>query len=368
MEKPPVEKPPVEKPPAEQAASARPAAPTRDPSCADKAPECGHWASIGECDANPGYMMVSCASSCNMCDMLDYRKRCAVDETVPNPNPNPNPDPNPDPTLTLTLNLSPNPDPNPDPNPIPSPNLIPYPTQVPLSVGPGAMDETFRLASGAAFAHLEPSVLSADAALLQASCTALAMHRCAPHLQLILREPHLSRDEIVRLVEALRPLFPSKGSLAVHEKCADARRIAKEYGLGLHLSSVAAWSAERAEFDGPLGVSAHSEAEARAAAECGVQWAFLSPVAHPTSKPGDVGPPIGGQAVLSAQRALPDIDIVALGGISPESAARLASGGCRAVAVLGGVFRDGPGTQPEVACAAAASFCDALVAASGQHE
>ena len=215
---------------------------------------------------------------------------------------------------------------------------------------------------------LTPSVLSTDAALLQASCTALAMHRCAPHLQLILREPHLSSDEIVRLVEALRPLFPSKGSLAVHEKCADARRIAKEYGLGLHLSSVAAWSAERAEFDGPLGVSAHSEAEACAAAECGVQWAFLSPVAHPTSKPGDVRPPIGEQAVLSAQRALPDIDIVALGGISPESAARLASGGCRAVAVLGGVFRDGPGTQPEVACAAAASFCDALVAASGQHE
>ena len=97
VEKPPVEKPQAEKPQAEQAASARPAAPTRDPSCADKAPECGQWASIGECDANPGYMMVSCASSCNMCDMLDYRKRCAIDETVPNPNPNPDPDPNPNP-------------------------------------------------------------------------------------------------------------------------------------------------------------------------------------------------------------------------------------------------------------------------------
>ena len=101
--KPPVErKPPVEKPPAEQAASARPAAPTRDPRCADKAPECGQWASIGECDANPGYMMVSCASSCNMCDMLDYRKRCAIDETVPNPNPNPDPDPNPNPNPEVT--------------------------------------------------------------------------------------------------------------------------------------------------------------------------------------------------------------------------------------------------------------------------
>ena len=114
-----VEKQRVEKPPAEQAASARPVAPTPDPKCADKAPECGHWASIGECVANPGFMMVSCASSCDMCDMQDYRKRCAVDETVP------------------------------------------------LSVAPGAMDETFRLASSAAFASLEPVVLSSNPWVLQ---------------------------------------------------------------------------------------------------------------------------------------------------------------------------------------------------------
>lgn len=209
---------------------------------------------------------------------------------------------------------------------------------------------------------LTPSVPSAEGVtLLEASCAALAT-QYAPHLRLVLREPHLSSEEIVRLVKALRPLFPAAGSLAVHEKCADARRIAKEYDLGLHLSSVAAWSDERAAFDGPLGVSAHSEAEVRLAAEYGVQWAFLSPVAHPTSKPGDVRPPIGEEAVLRAQRALPDIDIVALGGISPASAARLVAGGCRAVAVLGGIFRDGPETRPEVACAAAADFCDVLVA------
>ena len=51
--------------------------------------------------------------------MQDYRKRCAVDETVP------------------------------------------------LSVAPGAMDETFRLASSAAFASLEPVVLSSNPWVLQ---------------------------------------------------------------------------------------------------------------------------------------------------------------------------------------------------------
>merc|ERR1740133_383638 len=127
--KPPVERKPrvVEKPlprpggredPGE-VPGGRPAAPTPDPKCADKAPECGHWASIGECVASPGFMMVSCASSCDMCDMQDYRKRCAVDATVP------------------------------------------------LSVAPGAMDETFRLASSAAFASLEPVVLSSNPWVLQ---------------------------------------------------------------------------------------------------------------------------------------------------------------------------------------------------------
>ena len=139
--KPPVErKPRVEKPREEkprprpggredpgEVPGGRPAAPTPDPKCADKAPECGHWASIGECVANPGFMMVSCASSCDMCDMQDYRKRS-------NPNPNPNPNPN--------LNPNPNPNPNQDYR-----KRCAVDATVPLSVAPGAMDETFRHAS-----------------------------------------------------------------------------------------------------------------------------------------------------------------------------------------------------------------------------
>ena len=72
-------------------------------------------------------------------------------------------------------------------------------------------------------------------------------------------------------------------------------------------------------------MSAHDEAEAALAARCGCQWAFLSPVARPTSKPGDTRPPIGEQAILQAQAALPAIDIVALGGVTPAAAARLVS-------------------------------------------
>jgi len=35
--------------------------------CKDTHEECEHWASLGECDANPNYMRVNCARSCNSC-------------------------------------------------------------------------------------------------------------------------------------------------------------------------------------------------------------------------------------------------------------------------------------------------------------
>ena len=72
------------------------------------------------------------------------------------------------------------------------------------------------------------------------------------------------------------------------------------HGLGLHLASTSDWRTERDRFCGPLGVSAHSELEVKLAAHCGCKWAFLSPVARPTSKPGDTRPPIGEAAVLRA--------------------------------------------------------------------
>jgi hypothetical protein len=38
-----------------------------DEPCADQDERCGYWASIGECDKNPGYMLVSCQESCGTC-------------------------------------------------------------------------------------------------------------------------------------------------------------------------------------------------------------------------------------------------------------------------------------------------------------
>jgi len=35
--------------------------------CVDQNENCASWSSIGECEENPGYMLVSCPFSCNMC-------------------------------------------------------------------------------------------------------------------------------------------------------------------------------------------------------------------------------------------------------------------------------------------------------------
>jgi hypothetical protein len=36
--------------------------------CTDEASKCGHWSSLGECDANPKYMHQKCRKSCKLCE------------------------------------------------------------------------------------------------------------------------------------------------------------------------------------------------------------------------------------------------------------------------------------------------------------
>ena len=47
--------------------------------CINKDSKCAFWASIGECDVNPGYMKIDCALACQSCDKLDVQNRCPRD-------------------------------------------------------------------------------------------------------------------------------------------------------------------------------------------------------------------------------------------------------------------------------------------------
>lgn len=50
---------------------------------------CVERKALGECEKNPGWMIVMCAKTCNRCELLDPKRRCAP-ETMGLPNPVPN--------------------------------------------------------------------------------------------------------------------------------------------------------------------------------------------------------------------------------------------------------------------------------------
>jgi prolyl 4-hydroxylase len=52
--------------------------------CKNKDELCALWKVLGECEANPPYMKLSCAPVCQTCEMLDIEVRCPLDPNAPN--------------------------------------------------------------------------------------------------------------------------------------------------------------------------------------------------------------------------------------------------------------------------------------------
>jgi prolyl 4-hydroxylase len=52
--------------------------------CRNQDPLCAYWAVMGECQANPGYMNVTCAPVCQTCEFIDLSRRCPVNENATN--------------------------------------------------------------------------------------------------------------------------------------------------------------------------------------------------------------------------------------------------------------------------------------------
>ena len=52
------------------------------PRCKNRHVECTYWAHLGECDANPQYMLTNCAPVCNTCHLLDFKRRCPIGPDV----------------------------------------------------------------------------------------------------------------------------------------------------------------------------------------------------------------------------------------------------------------------------------------------
>jgi thiamine-phosphate pyrophosphorylase len=151
-----------------------------------------------------------------------------------------------------------------------------------------------------------------------------------------LREKDLPANERHTLLAALVDLGQQFGAVVtVHE---DIDAVIAAGAHGVHLPGAGDLRAARTRLPAALiGVSAHSAAEATAQLREGADYVTLSPVFLTASKPG-YGPAIGLDGLARAVAAAPG-PVLALGGVTVESAAACLAAGARGIAVMGEVMR-----------------------------
>ena len=155
---------------------------------------------------------------------------------------------------------------------------------------------------------------------------------------LVLREPLLDRQAYVDLARRLAPWLGE--GLVLHGKHPDALALAESAGWGLHLPAGADLRAARARVKGLLGASCHTALDLAAARVARCDYAFVSPVYHPTSKADDDRHPLGIRGLADLCHAV-DMPVVALGGITAGRVSACRTAGAAAIAVLGALFPPG---------------------------
>ena len=107
---------------------------------------------------------------------------------------------------------------------------------------------------------------------------------------------------------------------------------------GVHLAAGAPVAAARARLGSRvlLGISAHGEGDVAAAKAGGADYVTLSPIFPTGSKPG-YGPALGIAGLARAARL--EIPVLALGGVTAQSAAGCLDAGAAGAAVMGEIMR-----------------------------
>jgi thiamine-phosphate pyrophosphorylase len=151
-----------------------------------------------------------------------------------------------------------------------------------------------------------------------------------------LREKDLPPAERYALLRALVVLGGRWGAtVTVHE---DIDAAVTAGAAGVHLPSSGSPEAARSQLpDALIGASAHSADEASALLRAGADYVTISPVFLTDSKPG-YGPAVGLDGLAGVVAKVPG-SIIALGGVTAQSAALCLSAGARGVAVMGEVMR-----------------------------
>jgi thiamine-phosphate pyrophosphorylase len=158
---------------------------------------------------------------------------------------------------------------------------------------------------------------------------------CGGGRWLLLRDKDLAREERRDLALRLAKIAAEHGvALSVSTDVG----LAAEVGVGVHLQAAAAVAPARSRLGSAaiIGVSAHGLDDVVAAAAAQADYVTLSPIFLTDSKPG-YGPALGTAALRAAAER--DIPVLALGGVTAETAAACLAAGARGVAVMGEVMR-----------------------------
>lgn len=154
---------------------------------------------------------------------------------------------------------------------------------------------------------------------------------------MLVREKDLPDKQLTALVREIMALAKLYG--AAISVSSNAHVVAACNAQGIHLprGGVPALARKITGEQMLIGVSAHSLREAQQAATNGADYISLSPIFPSKSKPG-YGPALGLDILRHVAASIP-IPVVALGGVSDESAKLCLQAGAACVAVMGSVMR-----------------------------
>jgi thiamine-phosphate pyrophosphorylase len=145
--------------------------------------------------------------------------------------------------------------------------------------------------------------------------------------------------QAVQMADDRRGKTPQPARIIVNDRL-DVGLAAGAHGVHLGQASTAAGDVARwcragnAPADFTIGVSCHSLEEARNAENAKVDYIFFGPIFETPSKK-EFGAPQGLQKLTEVCRAVPSIDLIAIGGVNAENAASCMRAGAAGIAAIG---------------------------------
>ena len=152
-----------------------------------------------------------------------------------------------------------------------------------------------------------------------------------------LRERGMEDADLFRLAEELRRVTRAADAALIVNRRVDIALVVEADGVQLGYSSLAVGDVRELAGDRlRIGASCHNRAELEAAKSAGADYAILGPVFPTPTKMGLIEP-LGVEQFAALAHAV-ELHVIAIGGVTPENAARVLNAGAAGLAVIRAVL------------------------------